>query len=153
MTDRVILQAGGASPLRASVAGADVNGAQFNDLIFDANQMPLRLYLTGFQSVAGMTWNQRLFGQNVREGGPVPLYDAGAGRSQVFMNAWRRNNGLNFLFTPSFDDDQTPVLGGGGAGVCSNFVIPLCFTVGAPAFPDNLPDLTFVNFCVFKNAN
>jgi len=97
MTDRVILQAGGTSPLRMSVAGADVNGAQFNDLIFDANQMPLRLYLTGFQSVAGMTWNQRLFGQNVREGGPVPLYDAGAGRSQVFMNAWRRNNGLTFF--------------------------------------------------------
>ena len=55
MTDRVILQAGGASPLRASVQGVDVNGAQFNDLIFDANQMPLRPYLTGFQSVAGMT--------------------------------------------------------------------------------------------------
>jgi len=104
MTDRVILQAGGASPLRASVQGVDVNGTQFNDLIFDANQMPLRPYLTGFQSVAGMTWNQRLFGQKAREGGPVPLYDAGAGRSQVFMNAWRRNNGPNFLFAPSFDD-------------------------------------------------
>jgi hypothetical protein len=135
MTDRVILQAGGASPLRASVQGVDVNGAQFNDLIFDANQMPLRPYLTGFQSVAGMTWNQRLFGQKAREGGPVPLYDAGAGRSQVFMNAWRRNNGPNFLFAPSFDDDQTPVLGGGGAGVCSNFVIPLCFTVGLEIEP------------------
>jgi hypothetical protein len=135
MTDRVILQAGGASPLRASVQGVDVNGAQFNDLIFDANQMPLRPYLTGFQSVAGMTWNQRLFGQKAREGGPVPLYDAGVGRSQVFMNAWRHNNGPNFLFAPSFDDDQTPVLGGGGAGVCSNFVIPLCFTVGLEIEP------------------
>jgi hypothetical protein len=137
MTDRVILQAGGVSPLRVSVKGADANGAQFNDLIFDANQMPLRLYLTGFQSVAGMTWNQRqLGGQNVREGGPVPLYAAGPGRSQVFMNAWRRNDGLSFLFTPSFDADKNPIQGVGGAGVCASFLVPLCFTVGACATPD-----------------
>ena len=153
MTDRVILQAGGVSPLRMSVSGVDVSGAQFNNLIFDANQMPLRLYATGFQAVAGMTWNQRLFGQNVREGSPVPLYTAPSGQSQMFLVAWRRNNGLNFVYTPSYNDNQNAVQGGAGGGVCSNFFIPLCFTLGAPAFPDNFPDLTFVNWCVFRNTN
>lgn len=46
-TERVILQGGSGSPLRISVAGVDASGAQFNNLLFDGNQPPLRLWSTG----------------------------------------------------------------------------------------------------------
>lgn len=51
MVKRVIIQSGGASPFRVSVAGVDAAGAQFNNLIFDGNQPPLRLFATGFVTI------------------------------------------------------------------------------------------------------
>lgn len=50
-TKRVILQGGGGSPLRISVAGVDASGAQFNNLLFDGNQPPLRLWSTGYVTI------------------------------------------------------------------------------------------------------
>lgn len=51
-TQRVRLQSGSGSPLRISVVGVDVNSAQFNNLLFDGNQPPLRLWSTGYVLVA-----------------------------------------------------------------------------------------------------
>ena len=65
------------SPLRIVVVGADALTAQFNDLIFDGNQPPLRLWGTGFTSVVGITFNERQFGKNVSEGAPIPLMRSG----------------------------------------------------------------------------
>lgn len=47
MVQRVIMGSSGGSPLRISVAGVDASTAQFNNLIFDGNQPPLRLALVG----------------------------------------------------------------------------------------------------------
>jgi hypothetical protein len=141
------------SPLRISVAGADALTAQFNDLIFDGNQPPLRLWGTGFTSVVGITFNERLGGKNVSEGAPIPVVAVPAGLTPVFMTHWRKDDGLGRLFTPSFQGSNNGLIGGGGGGICSGFFCPACFATGAPGAPDSLPPGTFVNYCVFKNAN
>jgi hypothetical protein len=141
------------SPLRISVAGADALTAQFNNLIFDGNQPPLRLWGTGFTSVVGITFNERLGGKNVSEGSPIPVVAVPAGLTPVFMTHWRKDDGLGRLFTPSFQGSNNGLIGGGGGGICSGFFCAACFATGAPGAPDSLPPATFVNYCVFKNAN
>jgi hypothetical protein len=153
MARRVILESGAASPLKISVAGADAATAQFNACIFDGNQPPLRLWGAGFQLVNGITWNERAFGKNVNEGSAIPVVATPPGTTPVFMTAWRRNDGLGRLYTPSSQSGNNPIAGGGGGGICSNSFAPLCYSVGAPAVPDGLPPPTFINYCVFKNAN
>ena len=91
--------------------------------------------------------------QEMEKGSPIPVVATPAGTSPVFMTMWRLNDGLGRVYTPSFSNSQNPIAGGGGGGVCSGNFCPACFTVGAPAVPDNLPNITFINYCVFKNAN
>src|SRR5436853_6468473 len=138
------------SPLRISVAGVDAATAQFNACIFDGNQPPLRLWGTGFQLVNGNTWNERTVGgKNVNEGTPIPVVVTPPGTTPVFMIAWRLNDGLGRLYTPSFSNSLNPISGGGGGGICSNSLVPACFSVGEPANPDALPPPTCINYCVF----
>ena len=155
MARRVRFDGSGASgsPLKISVAGVDAIAAAFNDCIFDGNQPPLRLYATGFTSVGGITFNERSLGKNFSEGAAIPIFTPPAGTSPVFLVAWRLNDGQGRLETPSSQSSNNPIGGGGGGGVCGSFFCPLAFTVGAPALPDNLPNVTFVNFCIFKNCN
>lgn len=47
MTRRLRIQ-GGAEPVRVSVVGVDAAGALFDQVIFDANQAPLRLWTTNY---------------------------------------------------------------------------------------------------------
>jgi hypothetical protein len=140
------------SPLRIVVPGADVLTAQLNDLIFDGNQPPLRLWGTGFTAVAGISWNQHLLGKNVSEGSPIPVVAVPAGLTPVFITHWRKDDGLGRLFTPSFQGSNNGLIGGGG-GICSGFFCAACFATGAPGAPDSLPPGTFIDYCVFKNAN
>ena len=106
----------------------------------------------GFTSVVGITFNERLGGKNVSEGSPIPVVAVPAGLTPVFMTHWRKDDGLGRLFTPSFQGSNNGLIGGGG-GICSGFFCPACFATGAPAVPDSLPPNTFINYCVFKNAN
>ena len=152
MVRRVIIDSGAVSPLKISVAGVDAATAQFNACIFDGNQPPLRLWGTGFTAVAGISWNEHLFGKNVSEGAPIPVVAVPAGLTPVFMTLWRKDDGLGRLFTPSSQASNNGLIGGGGGGVCSGFFCPACFATGAPAVPDSLPPGTFINYCVFKNA-
>jgi hypothetical protein len=154
MARRVRFDASGVSgsPLRISVRGVNALVAQFNDLIFDGNQSPFRLAATGFTTVAGITWNQRLGGKNINEGSPIPVFATPAGTTPIFMTLWRRSDSSN-VFTPSFSNSNNPVIGGGGGGICSGNFCPACFSVGAPGAPDSLPPATFINYCIFKNAN
>jgi hypothetical protein len=154
MARRVRFDGSGAfgSPLKISVAGADAATAQFNTCIFDGNQPPLRLWGAGFVGANGITWNQRLNGKNVSEANPVPVVATPPGTTPVFMTAWRRSDSGN-VYTPSFQSSQNSIVGGGGGGICSGNFCGAVFSVGAPGAPDSLPPTTFVNYCVFKNAN
>lgn len=88
MARRVIFQAGGGSPLRISVAGVDAASAQFDTLIFDGNQPPLRLwmlgYVTTFPLVAGNSFNI-----NVASGPSIPTP---AGTTPIFFCMKRQTN-------------------------------------------------------------
>jgi hypothetical protein len=141
------------SPLLIGVSGVDAATAQFNSCIFNGNQPPLRLAATGFTTVNGITWNQRQGGQNVSEGSPIPVFATPAGMTPIFMTLWRLNDGQGRVNTPSFQNSNNPIVGGGGGGICSGNFCAACFTVGAPAVPDSLPNVTFINYCVFQNAN
>jgi hypothetical protein len=142
------------SPLRISVAGVDALTAQFNNVIFDGNQSPFRLLVTGFTTVNGITWNQRQFGKNINEGPAIPLpLSSPPGTTPIFTTMWRLNDGQGKVYTPSFQPSSNPVIGGAGGGICSGNFCPACFTTGAPGAPDSLPNVTFINYCIFKNAN
>src|SRR5215475_2824666 len=114
------------SPLRISVVGADALTAQFNDLIFDGNQPPLRLWGAGFSSVVGITFNERLGGKNVSEGAPIPVVAVPAGLTPVFMTLWRKDDGLGHMYTPSSQGSNNGLIGGGGGGVCSGLFRTRC---------------------------
>lgn len=57
MARRVIIQGDATSPFRVSVAGVDAASAQFNNLIFDGNQPPLRLWSTGWVSAPTISFS------------------------------------------------------------------------------------------------
>lgn len=152
-TKRVVIDQTAASPLRISASGTDADSAEFNTLIFDANQMPLRLFATGYSLMNGITWNDRLGGKNVNEGGPISLFTPPAGTTPVFMTVWRRDDGIGRVYTASFNSSLNATSGGGGGGICGSVFCPACFSVGAPGAPTTLPPNTYINYCVFKNVN
>ncbi|SHJ69592.1 hypothetical protein SAMN05444159_1254 [Bradyrhizobium lablabi] len=152
MTRRVIMDSTAASPLRISVAGVDAATAAFNALIFDGNQPPLRLWGTGYTTVEGMSWNEHLGGQNIREASGIPVVVTPAGTSPVFMTMWRKSGDpFGRVYTPSFQGSANGGQGGGGGAICSNQFIATCFNTGAPGAPDSRPPFNYVNYCVFKN--
>jgi hypothetical protein len=88
MARRVIFDSSAASPLRISVAGVDAAGAEFNNLIFDANQSPLRLAGTGYLLIDGISRDEFEFGRNIRTAAtPSPVVTP-AGTTAVFMVMW-----------------------------------------------------------------
>lgn len=151
-TQRVIIDSTAASPFRVSVAGVDASSAQFNDLIFDGNQSPIRLWATGYILVDGTTWNDfNLGGKNTTEAGGPGGFTTPSGTTPVFVTMWRRNDGIGKIFTPSFQASSNVTNGGGGGGICSGQFLGLSFNVGAPGAPTSLPAQNYTNYCIFKN--
>lgn len=138
MTSRIRIAAGSASPFRVSASGVDVNNATFDGLLFDGNQMPLRVYAAGYVSaavepVAGIM------------GTPGPFGPATpAGTYPLFTIAWRaiRTNTTLTLRTVGPD--------GGGAFDSSNRLHALTFRPPGGVVGD-LPN-TLVNYLIFRNA-
>lgn len=152
MTRRVIIDSTAASPLRVSVAGVDAATAEFNDLIFDGNQSPLRLWGTGYVLVDGVTFNEWTAGQNAREATGPTVLATPAGTTPVFMVMVRLNDtGTSVLSTPTFTSAGFQDQGGGG--ICSGSFIGISFARGAPGSPTALPFQLFCNYAVFKNYN
>jgi hypothetical protein len=146
MTRRVIIDSTAASPFRVSVAGVDVLTAEFNDLIFDGNQSPLRLLATGWVVCPAHTWNEYTFGKNMNEASG-PTYTL-AGKP-VFLVAGRVDDGLGNL-TTTFARPGAAGSGHGGA-FCSGTFIGVSFQGGAPAVPDAAGPNTLCNYAIFKN--
>jgi hypothetical protein len=150
---RVIFDGSGSSgsPLLISASGSSAATAQFNSLVFNGNQPPLRLWGTGFTTVDGMSWNEHLGGQNVRESAPIAILAVPAGFAPIFLTAWRCNDGLGRVYTPSSQGSTNSISGGGGGAICSNNFIGTCYHTGAPGAPTSRPPVTFVNYAVFQN--
>jgi hypothetical protein len=143
------------SPMRVSAAGIDTDAAEFNTLIFDGNQSPLRLAGTGWLLIEGMSQNEFSGGQNVRElntGSPVITPP---GTTAIFMVMWRKNDGLNRLYTPSFQASANNLGGGGGGSICANQFIGVCFNTAntISGDPNGRPPPNYTNYAIFKNYN
>ena len=150
---RVIIASGVASPFRVSVAGVDASNAEFNDLIFDGNQQPMRLYATGYETVPtianGDTAN---IAHAVLASGP----STPAGTNPLFMVMWRHNasGGDTLLLktpqlSPSVPFSVTAGSGGGGAYEDGAFRALSCGrdpSGGAFYTQDNI-----INYAIFKN--
>lgn len=138
MTSRIKIAAGSSSPFRVSASGIDVNSATFDGLIFDGNQMPLRIYSYGYVSAAVETVGGL-------KGTPGPFGPATpAGTYPLFTIAWRaiRTNTTLTLRTVGPD--------GGGVFDSSNRLHALTYRDPAGvvgAVPNSL-----VNYLIFRNA-
>ncbi len=161
MARRVIIQGGGSSPIRVSAAGVDANGAQFNDLIFDGNQSPMRLHGTGFVALPPI--NRDIDSVKTIDklvtGASLPAVPSGT--TPMFLVAVRNR---------SSDTEgrlQTPfaILGGisdnlfrGGGGAISDVdgaglrFVALTFAIRlSTVFPNPQPS-SYINYCIFRNT-
>jgi len=163
-TRRVIIGPGGSSPFRVSVTGVDAAGAQFNDLIFDGNQPPLRLFLNGFMAIDPLSQGESSDGITVKlVAGPTGPAVPG-GTNAMFLTMWRQPNGAvgNYLYnggagyvtTPQFASSSSSTGQGGGGGMDSSRFIGLSFArpILLPSgFWTGFTGPTYINYCIFKN--
>jgi len=151
MVKRVTIDCAGAiSPFRVSAAGVDVDSAEFNNLIFDGNQSPLRLWGTGYGAVAGISYDDWFFGKNIVSSIIIAGPSTPSGTTPVFMTMWRPAAG-GFLKTPIFINSHS--VAGGGGGFSSGNFCGLSFSVGFPSAPTTPASNIYVNYAIFKNYN
>ncbi len=151
MVKRVRLGGGGDSPLRISVAGVDVDLAEFNNLIFDGNQPPLRLSQLTWVYVEGMSWDEWTGGQNTREAVAGAVIASPTGTTPIFFSTGVEISNT-FMKTPFHSNT---VAGGFGASITqssgTNYAIGTCHNNGAPAVPTVRNAGYYVNFAIMKN--
>lgn len=151
--DRVKIDGSASSPFRVSVAGVDVSGAEFNTLIFDGNQSPLRLWATGYINVAGISDSDFSIGGkniNVDYTGSFPTP---SGTTPIFITMHKRSDGPSgnpngFTVTPYFGSRE-----GGGGGICSGVFVGANFHVGIPGTGSTPGPPAYCNYCIFKDYN
>ncbi|MGY3605660.1 MULTISPECIES: hypothetical protein [unclassified Bradyrhizobium] len=173
MAQRVIINANGT--FRVSVPGVDAGGAQFDNLIFDSNQPPLRISQNGWFTMTPILDSDYTAPspQNVKEqaGASVVVTDPG-GASPLFMTMHRApawygvsdggsgvvpvfDNGI--LMTPTRSDSTTNLnvqgYKGSGGAICSNVFLGVTFTPQTfdPLIHTNHFDTIYINYAIFKN--
>lgn len=155
-TRRVIIDATASSPLRVSAAGVDASGATFDNLIFDANQPPLRVYLNGWMRVPVMSVGA-VFANWAN--GP-PYREGPAGTHPIFMVMWTQPATDRLLFwrnsigvTPMFRTG-TVVNNGAGGSVGGGIFTGITFEQEAvlpSGFVYTFPDATHVGYCIMED--
>jgi len=148
---RVTLGGSGGSPLRISTSGVDVDLAEFNTLIFDGNQSPLRLSQLTWVHVEGMSWNEWTGGQNTREATAGAVISSPSGTTPIWLCTTTSLSNL-FMTTPNHSNG---LQGGAGSSICQsggvNYAIGVCHNQGFPAAPLTREAGVYVNFAVMKN--
>jgi hypothetical protein len=174
MVQRVIINANGT--FRVSVPGVDASGAQFDNLIFDASQPPLRCTQNGWFTMTPILDGDYTAPspQNVKEatGPTVTLTDPG-GATPLFMTINRApmtygvsdgGSGVvpvfdpGLLMTPTRRDASVGGLNpqgykGSGGAICSNVFLGVTFTPATfdPLISMNHFDTIYINYAIFKN--
>lgn len=155
MARRLRLQSGSA-PLRVSVAGVDVAGASFDQIIFDANQTPLRLWQNNYASFGT---SEHMPTSAV--GQAIIKYGAGrpstpSGTNPLFMVMWRcqkqagSNDGTIQHVTAGYNGlTALPSNQQGGAGAIMGsdglYVMDFCRRDAGYYYP------LYVNYAIFRN--
>lgn len=137
MTNRIKITSGSASPFRVAASGVDVNNATFDGLIFDGNQMPLRIYSYGYVSAA--VANPAGIAMTAGPYGPAtPL-----GTYPLFTIAWRAGGS-----GPSVHLRTVGPYGGGTFDSSNRFH---ALTFRPSGVLGSIPN-TLVNYLIFRNA-
>jgi len=159
-TRRVLIDANAGSPFRVSASGVDAAGAQFDSLIFDANQPPIRIYLNSWMRVPVPGG-----GLQLATWAAGPSYPAVPGGTHpMFLTMWWQpnfaspasdgNRGASPLGTgPCFTNDATFGQGAGGA-VGDGIFAGISFvksTVLPSGQPVTFPDDTHIGLVLMRN--
>lgn len=145
MTERVVIGKGaGDSPLRVAAVGYDANNAEFDELLFDGNQPPLRLHHIGYVFVDDLDYNNLAPAWTASVAYP-PL----SGYPQFCVMSRKTNQTsygvTTFLPAPAF---RAGASGGGGVITPDKFW-GINWDRKYP-FPYG-PTYRYVNFAIFKN--
>lgn len=152
LTPRVRIDSTAASPFRVSSAGTDVDTAEFNSLIFDGNQQPLRFWGSGFVTVSGFTWNDWQTGKNIAETIGPGGFTTPTGTSAIFLTMWR-DTSLHRVTTPAFGPAFVGVGGTGGGGLCGGTFSGVASNIGTSTNPTTPGPNIYSNYCIFRNYN
>jgi len=162
MANKLRIIAGGGSPFRVSISGVNVDTAEFNNLIFDANQSPLRLALTGYNEVLIIDNTNTANVFHTISTAVLPTVPAGT--TPIFIVITRQRLNPTFFARGPAGDCCTPLFNGavgsvgGGGGAISDVdgggvlkFVALSFTRDSPA-GTNYGGNNLVNYAIMKNA-
>lgn len=90
MVNRLKIASGVTSPFQVSVSGVDVNSAAFNQLIFDGNQQPYRVWANSY--IAANLIPYGAAGVVAPTAGPT-TYSCPSGQFPLFNVMWRIPDG------------------------------------------------------------
>jgi len=158
-TRRVLISPGSSSPLRVSAGGVDASGAQFDDLIFDANQPPLRVAINGWMRVPYVAAGD----SNILRWATGPALPATpAGAYPLFLLMWYAPTA-----DPAFEGSYAPGRSPYGTGTCYSQNFGAGGAVGDGRFTGisfnkqtilfsgdpfpNFTDQTRIAYCIFRN--
>jgi hypothetical protein len=122
VSNHAVIQGGAASPFRIVIAGASPTNPGFEDVIFDGNQMPLRISQTGEVSVPSKGLPAFIPPWSMAFSTPVALLLPTASGQRRFCNAfWKRSVDPRWR-TPfySWTEASTPTPSGGGGIAMAN---------------------------------
>lgn len=159
-TRRVLITPGASSPLRVSVVGVDASGAQFDDLLFDANQPPMRLYANGWGRVSYTAPGD---GNILQWARLALLPSTPAGTFPLFMTMSYQPNlstpgsegaysaGGSPYGTTTFFNAATGAGGAVGDGWFTGISFNKQSLLPSGATYPNYPDQTHVSYAIFRN--
>lgn len=90
MVARIKIASGVASPFRVSLSGVDVGSADFDQLIFDGNQMPFRVWSNNYMNANLIPYGAGGFANYTA--GPA-TYSCPSGQFPMFNVMWRSGDG------------------------------------------------------------
>lgn len=154
MSRRLRIQAG-SSPFRVSRSGVDATGADFEQVLFDANQAPLRLWSRGYTTMPKIE-NGNIAPAQYVWASSRPATPAGT--DPLFLIMWRcqklsgdpagpHTDGSIQHVTPGYHNLGTIDAGGGGGvmGKSALYAINFC-RQSAGYYYQN-----YINFAIFRN--
>lgn len=145
-TKQVVFDSGGTSPLRISASGVDVDGAEFADLLFDANQSPLRLLQSGMVAVPAIQYDNLAPARIV----PVALANTfPSGKAPLFCCVIRETYaGFGSALAGQICTPRRLSGGGAGGAVSNNRFFGINFNKNVPS---GVITPTYSHYMIFRN--
>ena len=156
-TRRVLISPTSSSPLQVAVSGVDAAGASFDSLIFDANQPPMRLALSGWGRVPYTAYGDNNILQWSRL---AVLPSMPAGTTPLFMVMGYQPDATNPGSEGAYINGRSPwgtmpyfnTTSGIGGAVGDGYFTGISFMKQTAASTPNFTDQTHIAYAIFRNA-